>query len=66
LAKLVKVTTDDGPEGCINLDNVTKIVDGSDEGDLTTVYFIDGGELIIKEKAAFLAERAQLAHGTSQ
>ena len=56
MARLLEVTTEDGLAALINLDNVTKVVDG--EGDeLTTVYFTGGEELVVKERTATIAAK---------
>lgn len=56
MARLLEVTTEGGLAALINLDNVTKVVDGEDD-ELTTVYFTGGEELEVKERTATIVAK---------
>jgi hypothetical protein len=58
LTKLLEVTTEDGMAALVNLDKVTKVVDG-EEDELTTVYFAGGEELEVKERVKAIAEKSR-------
>lgn len=58
MTKLLEVTTEDGMAALVNLDNVTKVVDG-EEDELTTVYFAGGEELEVKERVKAIAEKSR-------
>jgi hypothetical protein len=58
MTRLLEVTTEDGLAALINLDNVTKMVDGADD-ELTTVYFTGGEELEVKERVKAIVEKAR-------
>ncbi|MGE5510048.1 MAG: hypothetical protein ACM31O_02210 [Bacteroidota bacterium] len=58
MTKLLELTTEDGFAALINLDNVTKMVDGEDD-ELTTVYFTGGDELEVKERVKAIVEKAR-------
>jgi hypothetical protein len=58
MTKLLEVTTEDGITALVNLDNVTKVVDG-EEDELTTVYFTGGEELEVKERVKAIADKSR-------
>ena len=57
MAKLVQATSEDG-EVYVNLDNVTHIVRGPDPDDLTTVYFVGGETVEVKELPKHFFDRS--------
>jgi hypothetical protein len=58
MTKLLEVTTEDGIAALVNLDNVTKVVEGEDD-ELTTVYFTGGEELEVKERVKAIADKSR-------